>query len=116
MQKILMQDYMTLVVATASAWVFQEPNMILDIIGSNTCRVKVSVSHIANNGTLYLQTATTLEGPWKNVAFPIGLVGTEEAVLDFDIDARYPLDRFLRWGATGNADWELCFAIEAELE
>lgn len=116
MQRILMQDYLTLVVATAAAWVFQDPDKVLDVLGFNTCRVKVNVTHLANNATLYVQTAATLEGPWKNVVYPTGTVGEMQEILEFDVNARHPLDRFLRWGATGNANWELCFAIEAELE
>ena len=115
-RQILGQDYLTLVVATNGEWIFQAPDKTLDLVGSRMCRVIMTVTHLANNAALHLQTSATFEGPWTST-ITASSVGVSVIEMEFDADARYPLERYVRWAATGaSANWELCFSIEVIVE
>jgi hypothetical protein len=113
--KVLMENVTTLANIPANKILYQAPCRCLENVGFAKCWIRPRVSWVSGSAELYIQTAASLEGPW-DTRLTITSVGTGDYLFEWDSDAEYPLDRYVRWSASSSSTWGICFAIRAEFE
>jgi hypothetical protein len=115
----LLQDWVTLGGLSSTGPYRQDPCCIPDTLGFIRCKLHAIVSDAGSSGQLFIEGATSLDGPWMPVLTVNPTAGTPgEFFYDLECDgsATLMLYRYLRWRVAGSGTDTMCFTIAGTFE
>lgn len=109
------QDGLTLSGPSSGQTVTQHCTQIVDTYGYEAIRIRTDIK-LATNVELDVQTAISPEGPWTTL-YTLSSAAEVYHEVECDNDAKYKLERFVRWQVTStDVSWKIFFTMLGTFE